>query len=204
MQGLPSRRHPHHLVTSPWAEWPRRGWRRARRVKSQADVQSGRMHLSPDRPAAGRRDTGLSPAPWFGSARRRTDIQFAAGSQRGQLRRSAAVMDLAARPRTAAGMPSSSGITCCAGTSAGRSPTRRWCIAAVAARAADPVRRPDGSAGPTPGRQGDAEWVTLDRLSGGRLILGAGLGSVPEEFAASGNPVICVDAPPGWTSRWKC
>jgi alkanesulfonate monooxygenase SsuD/methylene tetrahydromethanopterin reductase-like flavin-dependent oxidoreductase (luciferase family) len=32
------------------------------------------------------------------------------------------------------------------------------------------------------------ESVTLDRLSGGRLILGAGLGSVPEEFTAFGEP----------------
>jgi len=32
------------------------------------------------------------------------------------------------------------------------------------------------------------EAVTLDRLSGGRLILGAGLGSVPEEFTAFGEP----------------
>jgi alkanesulfonate monooxygenase SsuD/methylene tetrahydromethanopterin reductase-like flavin-dependent oxidoreductase (luciferase family) len=28
--------------------------------------------------------------------------------------------------------------------------------------------------------------VTLDRLSGGRLILSAGLGSVPDEFTAFG------------------
>jgi alkanesulfonate monooxygenase SsuD/methylene tetrahydromethanopterin reductase-like flavin-dependent oxidoreductase (luciferase family) len=32
------------------------------------------------------------------------------------------------------------------------------------------------------------ESVTLDRLSGGRLILGVGLGSVPEEFTAFGEP----------------
>jgi alkanesulfonate monooxygenase SsuD/methylene tetrahydromethanopterin reductase-like flavin-dependent oxidoreductase (luciferase family) len=32
------------------------------------------------------------------------------------------------------------------------------------------------------------ETVTLDRLSGGRLIVGAGLGSVPEEFTAFGEP----------------
>ena len=32
------------------------------------------------------------------------------------------------------------------------------------------------------------ESVTLDRLSGGRLVFGAGLGSLPEEFTAFGEP----------------
>ncbi len=48
------------------------------------------------------------------------------------------------------------------------------------------------------------ESVTMDLLSGGRLVLGAGLGSLEAEFTAFASPATPGSGRHGWTNRWAC
>ena len=48
------------------------------------------------------------------------------------------------------------------------------------------------------------ESVTLDDLSGGRLVFGAGLARTPGSSPRSVNPGTLRNGPPGWMSRCTC
>ena len=169
--------------------------RRARHVESAGGCAESGTHVICPRtaPPAGRRDTGL----WAGAlgldaafASPRADVRFAAGVPNvGPFGDPLLLMDLAAAAED-------SGWDAFFIWDHLLYRDQRWpvadptvVIAAVAARTSrirfgvlmnQLARRRVGKVA--------RESVTLDRLSAARLILGAGLGSVPEEFTAFGEP----------------